>query len=144
LKLTFIVTAVWMSLLGVCYFALPQQILHFFVPAGEGAAQFLGVGVRMLVLSAFWQLFDAAGITIGEALRAAGDTAYAMWTRGVLAWCVFLPGSWICVRHWGGSESTATVWMIIYLGLLALVLFLRFRSGAWRKIELVPEAELID
>ena len=113
------------------------------MPAGDGGLTFLRLGVPMLMFSALWQLFDAGGITVSEALRAAGDTAYAMWARGVLAWLVFLPGSWITVRYFGGAERSTVAWLLIYLGLLAVVLFLRFRSGAWRKIELVGGASLI-
>jgi MATE family multidrug resistance protein len=137
LKLTFLVTAVWMSVVGLFYLCLPGALMAPFEPTGELAGEFLVMGAKILLLSAFWQLFDAAGITIGEALRAAGDTAFTMWARAALAWGVFLPGSWIAVHRFGGDETTATMWMILYLGLLAVVLFLRFRSGAWRRIELV-------
>jgi MATE family multidrug resistance protein len=65
-----------------------------------------------------------------------------MWTRGVLAWLVFLPGSWVSVRVLGGAEQSAVAWLLVYLGLLALVLFLRFRSGAWRRIALVEDMPL--
>lgn len=142
LGLTFATTAAWMGLVGLAYLVAPEPLLRPFVPAGPNGAAFLTMGVRMLVFSALWQLFDAAGITVSEALRAAGDTAYAMWTRGVLAWLVFLPGSWITVRWFGGAEQSAVAWLLVYLGLLALVLFLRFQSGAWRRIELVENVPL--
>jgi MATE family multidrug resistance protein len=142
LGLTFATTAAWMGLVGLAYLMIPEPLLRPFVPAGPNGVGFLTVGVRMLVFSALWQLFDAAGITISEALRAAGDTAYAMWTRGVLAWLVFLPGSWVSVRVLGGAEQSAVAWLLVYLGLLALVLFLRFRSGAWRRIALVEDMPL--
>jgi len=32
----------------------------------------------MLIVSGMWQLFDALGITLSEALRAAGDTTWCM------------------------------------------------------------------
>jgi len=137
LKMTFLVTAAWMGVVGLCYLLLPEFLMERFRPAGEGGAAFLVLGAKMLLLSACWQLFDAAGITIGEALRAAGDTAYAMWARGIIGWLIWLPGSWIAVHHFGGDESTATLWLILYLAVLAGVLYLRFRSGAWRRIELV-------
>jgi MATE family multidrug resistance protein len=92
----------------------------------------------MLLLSAAWQLFDAAAATLAEALRAAGDTAFTMWARIALAWLVFAPGSWISVHRLGGGEMVAVGWLVLYLGLLALLLWLRFRSGAWRRLELVP------
>ncbi len=137
LKLTFLITAAWMGLVGLAYAFAPDALMGPFRPHGTNGAQFLEIGAKVLLLSAIWQLFDAAGITIGEALRAAGDTAYAMWARGIIAWGVFVPGSWIMVRHYGGAEATATMWLVLYLFLLAVVLFLRFRSGAWRKIELI-------
>jgi MATE family multidrug resistance protein len=91
----------------------------------------------MLALSSAWQVFDALGLTIGEALRAAGDTAWCMWTRLVSAWTVFVPVAWwvITVRH--GGPLTAIGVTILYLAVLAAAFLWRFRSGAWRKIELV-------
>jgi multidrug resistance protein, MATE family len=141
LWLTFRVNALWMGVLGLAYLFFPRLLLGPFVPGGGGESAFLEIGAKLLCLSAFWQIVDAAGITLGEVLRAAGDTAYAMWTRGVLAWCVFLPGSWLTVRG-GGGELAATAWLLIYLGLLAVILFLRFRSGAWRRVELVGDEHL--
>jgi multidrug resistance protein, MATE family len=143
LKLTFLVTATWMGLVGVAYVTIPQRLLQPFAPADEFGGNFLAVGTQMLVFSALWQLFDAAGITISEALRAAGDTTFTMWTRGILAWGLFLPGSWLTVHYFEGAERSAVAWLLIYLGLLALVFYWRFRSGAWRKIELVAEAPLL-
>ncbi len=137
LKMTFLVTSAWMGVVGLVYLCWPEALIAHFKPSGDLSGEFLEAGAKILLLSAFWQLFDAAGITTGEALRAAGDTAFAMWARAVLAWGVFVPGSWLAVHRFGGNESTATMWMILYLGLLAVVLWLRFRSGAWRRIELV-------
>jgi MATE family multidrug resistance protein len=91
----------------------------------------------MLVLSAAWQLFDAAANVLAEALRAAGDTAFTMWARVVVAWGVWAPVSWISVRLLGGGDTAAVGWFVFYLAVLALVLWLRFRSGAWRRIVLV-------
>ena len=96
----------------------------------------------MLMLSAGWQLFDAFGITVGEALRAAGDTAWCMWARLVAGWVVFVPLAWFLVNVRGGGALTAIGCIIVYIALLAGVLTWRFRSGFWRRIDLV-EAEPI-
>ncbi len=138
-RLTFLASAVWMGIAGLVYVSVPALLLAPFVPDQGPGSAFMRAGVAMLFLSAFWQIFDAAGITLGEALRAAGDTAYPMWSRIVLAWGVFLPGSWLTGRYLGGAERTAIGWFIAYLALLAIVLWLRFRSGAWRRIRLVEE-----
>jgi MATE family multidrug resistance protein len=91
----------------------------------------------MLAFSAAWQLFDAAAAVLAESLRAAGDTAFVLWARLGAGWLVFVPGSWITVRLYGGGDIAAVAWLVVYLALLALVLLLRFRSGAWRRLELV-------
>ena len=91
------------------------------------------------MLSALWQIFDAAGISISESLRATGDTTYPMWARTVIGWAIFVPGSWAHVRHYGGSVDAAAGWLMAYLVILSLVLVWRFQSGAWRKIELLEE-----
>jgi len=138
-RLTFLTSAVWMGIAGLVYVSIPALLLAPFVPDQGPGSAFMRAGVAMLFLSAFWQIFDAAGITLGEALRAAGDTAYPMWSRIALAWGVFLPGSWLTARYLGGTERAAVGWFIAYLALLAIILWFRFRSGAWRRIKLVEE-----
>jgi MATE family multidrug resistance protein len=135
-RLTFRVTALWQGLVGLVYVALPETVLLAFSPAGAEGVAFRAVGQRMLMLSAAWQLFDAAATTLAEALRAAGDTAFTMWGRVALAWLVFVPGATITVRYLGWGDLGAVFWLAFYLSMLALILYLRFRSGAWRRLEL--------
>ena len=43
-----------------------------------------------------------------------------------------------------GTDVQAMLWMVAYLGLLAVVLWSRFRSGRWRKIVLTePTLEAV-
>ena len=137
--LTFTVGAAWQLLVGALYILAPEAILAPFAPSAGPGSAFVTIGRRVLVLAAAWQLFDAAAMVLGEALRAAGDTAFVMWMRIVLGWAVFVPGSWISVRELGAGEAVAVGWFVLWLALLALALLLRFRSGAWRRIQLVPE-----
>jgi len=91
----------------------------------------------MLAISALWQVFDATGMTLSETLRAAGDTAWTAGARIVLAWIIFLPAAFLITDTFHGGTVGAMACLVGYLALLALVLALRFRSGAWRKIELI-------
>jgi MATE family multidrug resistance protein len=134
--LTFAVAATWQSLVALAYLAAPGWVLAAFAQEPSSAAEFLAVGRRMLVLSAAWQLFDAGATVLTEALRAAGDTAFTMWARVVVAWAIWAPGSWISVRVLGAGDAVAVAWFVFYLFVLALALLLRFRSGAWRRIAL--------
>ncbi|HSN13484.1 MAG TPA: MATE family efflux transporter [Anaeromyxobacteraceae bacterium] len=134
--LTFAIAAAWQSAVALAYLAAPGWVLAAFAQEPSSAAEFLAVGRRMLVLSAAWQLFDAGATVLTEALRAAGDTAFTMWARVVVAWAIWAPGSWISVRVLGAGDAVAVGWFVFYLFVLALALLLRFRSGAWRRIAL--------
>jgi MATE family multidrug resistance protein len=138
--LTFAVACGWQLLAGVAYLAVPDLLLAPFAPDSASASAFLSVARRMLLLSAAWQVFDATASALGEALRAAGDTAFVLWMRLAIAWGVFAPASFLGVRALGGGDLTAVGSLVLYLALLALALLLRFRNGAWRRIQLVePE-----
>jgi MATE family multidrug resistance protein len=138
--LTYGVACGWQVLAGIAYLAAPELILSPFARDPASAEALVAAGRGMLVLSAAWQIFDAGAATLGEALRAAGDTAFMLWSRVVVAWAVFAPGSWISARVLGAGERVAVGWLVLYIAVLALVLLLRFQSGAWRRIELVPGA----
>jgi len=140
LRLTASVALVWQVGVGLVYCALPRLIMRAFA-SDAGSTELIRVGASMLALSAAWQVFDALGITIGEALRAAGDTAWCMWARLASAWTVFVPIAWwaLAVRHGGPSAAIGVT--IFYLAVLATAFLWRFRSGGWRRIELV-ETEL--
>jgi MATE family multidrug resistance protein len=135
--IAFAVAGTWQGLVGLVYLAVPELVMASFARDPATARELVEVGRRMLLLSVGWQLFDAAASVLAEALRAAGDTAFTMWVRVAIAWAFFAPGSWISVRVLGGGDAAAVGWLVAYLALLAVVLFLRFRSGAWRRIVLV-------
>jgi MATE family multidrug resistance protein len=140
-RLTLATAALWMVSVGACYFLWPGPLLELFAQSGSGRAEFLRLGALMLAFSAFWQLFDAAGITFSEALRAAGDTTWCMGLRIVLAWCLFLPGAWYFVVARQGGVPAVMSMLVIYILLLAAGFALRFWSGKWRSIELLGTPE---
>jgi MATE family multidrug resistance protein len=135
--LAFAVAAAWEALVAIPYLVAPDLVLAPFARDAATAAALVEVARRMLYLSVAWQLFDAGASVLAEALRAAGDTVFTLWARVAIAWLVFAPGSWISVRILGGGDVAAVAWLLAYLALLALTLWARFRSGAWRKIVLV-------
>lgn len=138
---TFTVTALWQGLVGLTYFAIPVQLMTIF--ARDELEKTHGVtelGAILLAISAAWQLLDATVMTISEALRAAGDTAWTLWARILLAWIVWLPLAWASVYVWDGGAAAATWSMVVYFFTLAIAVALRFRSGAWRSIDLTGRA----
>jgi len=143
LRLTFSAAATWQGIVGIAYLVIPGVLVAAFAPPGAEGDAVRTVGVRILMLSAAWQLFDSAATTLAEGLRAAGDTAFTMWARIVIAWGIFAPGAYITVNVLGGGDITAVLWLVAYLGLLAGTLFFRFRQGVWRNIQLTEPAPLV-
>jgi MATE family, multidrug efflux pump len=135
-RLTLMATATWMVGVGLLYLIAPATILGWFAPP-DHRAELIATGATMLIISAGWQIFDAAAMTFTEALRAAGDTAWSAGARLVLAWCGFAPAGFITVRALGGGVISAMACLVVYLALLAMTLAWRFRTGAWRRIQLI-------
>jgi MATE family multidrug resistance protein len=135
-KLTLACTIVWMLAIAAIYVAATDTVLGWFAPESH-PHEIVAVGGSMLAISALWQVFDATGMTLSETLRAAGDTAWTAGARIVLAWLVFVPAAFIITDELNGGTVGAMACLVGYLALLALLLAVRFRSGAWRKIELI-------
>lgn len=134
-KVTLTCTMTWMGVIGVLYLVFPGDVLALFSSARSG--DLVAIGSSMLVISAAWQLTDAVGMTMTETLRAAGDTAWPATARLVLAWLGFTPAAFLVVLRFAGGPIGAMLCLVGYLGLLATALAWRFRSGAWKRIELI-------
>ncbi len=131
------VAAIWMVSVGLFYLVAPDALVGQFRPRGLPAHELVETAARMLVLSAVWQFFDAAGLTLSEALRAAGDTAWCMGARIVLAWAAFIPAGFLLVRHGGGGTDVVMLTLAAYIMALAIAFSLRFWSGGWKRIQLI-------
>jgi MATE family multidrug resistance protein len=134
-KVTLLCTMSWMGAIGLTYALFPVRVLSLF--ASDTSGQLVTIGASMLVTSAAWQLTDAVGMTLAETLRAAGDTAWTAAARIVLAWAVFTPVAFLIVGRYHGGPVGAMLCFVGYLGLLAILLAWRFKSGAWKRIELL-------
>lgn len=130
------VAAGWQGFVGIVYASMPAAVMGMFASDTVSSDALVALGTSMLLVSTAWQLFDALAITLSEALRAAGDTAWCMWARVALAWVLFVPlAAWaVLVVDVGALGAIAT--FVVYLAALAGLLWWRFGGGAWRKIDL--------
>jgi multidrug resistance protein, MATE family len=135
-RLTLATAATWQGLIAIPYLIIPGVLMSVFARGDADGRAFLNVAVPMLTLSAAWQLFDAACMTFTEVLRAVGDTAFTFWVRALTAWGVFVPGAWVSVHVFGAGHLVAIGWLGLYYALFSGILWLRFRSGHWRRLDL--------
>jgi MATE family multidrug resistance protein len=135
-KLTLLCTMTWMGAIGLFYIFTPAPLMDLFNEGGRSVT-LVTTGATMLAISAAWQLFDAIGITLSETLRSAGDTFWTAAARFVLAWVLFLPAAFFVVLELDGGALGAMACLVGYLAFLAGAFAYRFRSGAWRRIQLI-------
>lgn len=133
---TALITASWQLFVGALYALFPASVMAVFGASPNASADVVRIGAAILPLSALWQLFDALAMTLGEALRAAGDTAWTLGARLVVAWAAFVPAAWLWVGRAADGPAAAILCVAGYLAILAGVFWLRFRSGAWTRIDL--------
>ncbi|MBI4350811.1 MAG: MATE family efflux transporter [Elusimicrobia bacterium] len=130
--------ALYALFLGVLFMAVPGVFVNIF---GSGnAAEYADILARsrpvMKVLAVF-VFFDAIGMVFADALRGAGDTRFQMLGGSAAAWLLFVPGIWYITHYAGGELIHAWAWGAFYMVLLAVFFGLRFRSGLWRKIDIL-------
>ena len=143
-RTTTLVAALWMGTVGLVYLLFPSAIFDWFRPRDVPAETLTALGASLLAVSTAWQLFDAVVMTVAEALRAAGDTAWCMWARVANAWLLFVPCGFLVIFVLGGGPIAAVLCLVAYVASLAALMVWRFRRGAWRRIDLVgAEAPLV-
>jgi MATE family multidrug resistance protein len=111
------------------------------------AAEVAARGHVLLWIAAGYQLFDGFNIASGACLRGAGDVRVPSIMVLALSWSLFVPlahslsfrpgAGWV---HWLPQYGLGSVggWIaaLVYVCLLGMMLFLRWRSGAWRGVVL--------
>ncbi|MBF0206328.1 MAG: MATE family efflux transporter [Oligoflexia bacterium] len=128
-------------LLGILFVSFSEFFITFFlvgISTGTGVGAAVGgVGAIMiqakilLKILAVFIFCDAINNTFGSAIKGAGDTRFYMISYVLVAWLVFIPGVIIVLEYLHLSIEYAWLCSILYLSLLALIFFLRFRSGVW-------------
>ena len=138
------VITLYVICVGVAYFFFSQHLIRFFSPSNGGGKEFAAVamlGGQILLLMALCNLFDAMKFMFIGALRGAGDTKASMFILIGTSWLILIPGAYIIVEilHLGIFQLWCFV--IVYSALTAFLIWLRFNSGAWKKINMFKETE---
>ncbi len=130
---------------STCTFAIyslfPHQLVELFRTRQDAAAfaEVRPLAVFMLRLVALYVTADAIGIVFGGALRGAGDTFKTMLLSVSGHWAMAAAGI-LLVRVF--HVPPRVTWCMVVVAVLGLgaVLYLRYRSGHWRRIRMVEAA----
>jgi len=115
----------------------------FFSPDSVCTIEELGATTgKLLAILAVWGIFDASNLIYSGALRGAGDTKYVMLVSSVLAWILWIPG--ITYLYAVQKAGIVTLWLFtsLYIAVFALAFILRFRTGVWKRIDLLGHGKV--
>lgn len=120
------------AIIAALFILIPDLLLGIFSKDPD----VLRYGRSLLMVGALYQFFDAIAIVSDGALRGAGDTRWPFVARCLLSWVVFLPLAYLLAVPVGWGLTGAWLGGLGSIVLLALFLVFRFRSGAWRRIQI--------
>ena len=149
----------YMGLCALAFVVFREPLMLIFAGEADGSAardEFVRVGMRILLVAAAFQVFDAVAVTLMGALRGAGDTVWPGVATIVLSWVCIVGGGGLLTANWGAVGSVvapgvdAEIWLewgsvgpwiaaAGFIILLALALLYRWRSGRWKRIDLLGE-----
>ncbi|MFB3789502.1 MAG: MATE family efflux transporter [bacterium] len=133
----------YMLFWAVLYIGFPGALFHLFqsdnVSPDIPFADVQRYGTVILMFVAIYQISDAMNLTFNGALRGAGDTAFPMWTNISLAWMLFVPATWLSLNYFGLGIEAAWFCVTAYITLLGVILLVRFRSGKWKRYQVIPD-----
>ncbi len=130
----------YMGTMAALFLIFPEFFLELFRNTRDVSSNFdavLSRGVTYLRIVAVWTLFDTLFIIFSGALKGAGDTVFAMWAQISLAWFFFVPPVYIITQVLGMGVLAAWCWGLVYVTLLGIVFWVRFRTGRWRSISMI-------
>jgi MATE family multidrug resistance protein len=141
-------SVVYMGIVGVLIAAAGPWVIPLFVAQSDpNFAATVALATSLVWIAAIYQAFDALHLGSSFCLRGAGDTRFAAIALLVLSWGLFVPlahtltfapgQGWIDgLPQYGLGATGGWIAITAYISLLGITLLLRWRSGAWRRIDL--------
>jgi multidrug resistance protein, MATE family len=137
----------WMWAVGLIFVLLPGPLLDIFettpgvapLPGDPAFADIRDTGVVLLRYVALYSLIDGVSIVYFGALKGAGDTRFVLLTMLAASVGVLILPAWALVATGTGGLHGPWICLTAYIAALAGSFALRFRSGKWRRIEVIEE-----
>jgi MATE family multidrug resistance protein len=114
--LTFGMGVAWLILLAAVPLSFPEPLVRVFLdPSDPGFEQVLALTTKLLVLAAFFQIFDGLQVMASLALRGMKDAIVPLWLAALGYWVLGAGGGWLLAFPMGmGAEG---LWWGLAIGL---------------------------
>ncbi|MEI6890542.1 MAG: MATE family efflux transporter [Pontiella sp.] len=130
----------YVVVIGMTFILFPAFYANVFEGSAGSTVSFpeLLKTVRvLLVMLAIWGAAEATSLILSGALKGAGDTYFVMYFQSAVAWGVLVCGQLVIVLWLKQGIFVSWAWMVVYILILGSGFLLRFRSGRWKKVDLL-------
>jgi MATE family multidrug resistance protein len=143
-----VMTIAFMGTLGVLVaLAGPWLLPTFLSTSDPQAGEVVRIAIVLLWIAAAYQIFDGLSLGSGFSLRGAGDVKVPAVLFLLCSWGVFVPlahmlsfapgQGWTDIApQFGFGAAGGWTGLLIYIVLLGSALFVRWRSGRWRRVRI--------
>ena len=141
----FHLTFAYMALIAALYVLVPWIFILPFA-SGANASEFREIAevtVILLRFVAIYSLFDTCNIIFASALKGAGDTRFVMVMIVVMSLTVLVLPTYAVVSL--GGMGIFVCWGIatVYVCLLGIAFYARFRGGKWKSMTVIEEVVIV-
>ena len=135
----------YMWVVAALYILLPGPLCDIFRAAGQDPVEFgavRGLAVSLLRFVAIYSLLDVLAVIYSGALKGAGDTKFIGWTILILSVGVMVGPLYLAVVWWQAGLYVAWSFATLYICLLAVVFYWRYRQGRWQSMRVIERHPL--
>ncbi len=118
---------IWLSLLSLAPLNFPEPLVRVFLARDDpGFAQVLELVSKVLILAAFFQVFDGLQVLAALALRGLKDTVAPLWLAAVGYWLLGISCGWVLAFPYDMGAEGLWWGMAVGLTVTGTLLALRF------------------
>ncbi len=138
------ITLAYMSVTCILYAYFPDFFIVWFrgsIPAHEWAP-ILDLSRLLLLVVAFYSMFDAISLTLSGTLKGAGDTKFVMFMSIFISQTLLgVPCLLIAAQRsrFTPMQGMAAAWafVAVYILVISLAFYLRYRAGRWKTMQVI-------
>jgi MATE family, multidrug efflux pump len=131
---------IYMVVVAMTFVFLTKPYFSLFTGDGPDMValeEVLEQGRYLMVLLSLWGALDAINLVLGGALKGAGDTRFVLICTSLATWLIWIPGEAALILWLDAGLIVAWLWMTMFVLLLSIGFWFRFRSGRWKSIEMI-------
>jgi len=134
-----VIAEAYMIVCSSLYLFAPRMLLAPYAAGADPATfdEVSRIAANLLRFVAFYSIFDMVNVVCAGGLKGAGDTRFPVTATVVVSWiAMLLPTWWFCVR---GGQGVYVAWSFVtlYVFILGLAMYLRYRKGAWKGLRVI-------